>query len=269
MTRDESAIEGVDLLPCRKCGSNEGDTDNFSISFDRWVVQCGRCCFMTATYDTRAEAIAAWNQRTASDEDYKLPCDVKLPPVTTIRAGCSLTTLKLAMGLQGRPRHFPERVAPAPSDLREALEAIPALTERLCIANDPRFEIQPRARSAMVEARILIERLAAALTSPANLREEICPHCKGEGDIDNGDHSCFKCGGSGRILAHPGLCDTHDGGPNTNLRTALEWISDLIEMRDAKAVEQGNKIGKSAIPVPYSVCDAIRKAVTAPPAEGR
>lgn len=35
-----------------------------------------------------------------------LLCDVKLPPSTTIRAGCSFDTLLLAMSAPGRPRHF-------------------------------------------------------------------------------------------------------------------------------------------------------------------
>lgn len=40
------------------------------------------------------------------DEDFILLCDVKLPPATTIRAGCTLATLKLALAQPGRPRHF-------------------------------------------------------------------------------------------------------------------------------------------------------------------
>lgn len=40
------------------------------------------------------------------DQDYILPCDVRVPPATTIRAGCSMATLKVALSLQGRPRHF-------------------------------------------------------------------------------------------------------------------------------------------------------------------
>jgi hypothetical protein len=37
---------------------------------------------------------------------YKLPCDVHLPPATVVRAGCDLSTLKLAMEAEYRPRHF-------------------------------------------------------------------------------------------------------------------------------------------------------------------
>lgn len=40
------------------------------------------------------------------DEDYKLPCDVRLPPATVIRAGCSIKLLKFAMEQRDRPRHF-------------------------------------------------------------------------------------------------------------------------------------------------------------------
>lgn len=35
-----------------------------------------------------------------------LPCDVKLPPATTVRAGCTFDTLRLAMAMPDRPRHF-------------------------------------------------------------------------------------------------------------------------------------------------------------------
>jgi hypothetical protein len=41
-----------------------------------------------------------------SKDDYVLPCDVHLPPAIVIRAGCPLSTLKLAMEWEGRPRHF-------------------------------------------------------------------------------------------------------------------------------------------------------------------
>lgn len=44
-----------------------------------------------------------------------LPCDVRLPPATTIRAGCKVSTLLLALSVEGRPKHFKDRVA-SPSD---------------------------------------------------------------------------------------------------------------------------------------------------------
>lgn len=36
----------------------------------------------------------------------ELPCDVRIPPATVIRAGCSLDTLLSALSLPGRPRNF-------------------------------------------------------------------------------------------------------------------------------------------------------------------
>lgn len=51
------------------------------------------------------------------DEDYKLPCDVKLPPATTIAAGCSLATLKLAMESAGRSKRFADRSRPPGSSV--------------------------------------------------------------------------------------------------------------------------------------------------------
>lgn len=38
-----------------------------------------------------------------------LPCDVRLPPATTISAGCSFDTLRLALRLPDRPRKFTKR----------------------------------------------------------------------------------------------------------------------------------------------------------------
>ncbi len=40
------------------------------------------------------------------DPNYKLPCDVRLPPATTISAGCSIVTLLMALELAGRPKKF-------------------------------------------------------------------------------------------------------------------------------------------------------------------
>ena len=40
------------------------------------------------------------------DESWKLPCDVKLPPATTIRAGCTLGTLIVALQAIPRPQQF-------------------------------------------------------------------------------------------------------------------------------------------------------------------
>lgn len=40
--------------------------------------------------------------------EYKLPCDAKLPPALTVKAGVSIATLLLAMEMEGRPVHFGE-----------------------------------------------------------------------------------------------------------------------------------------------------------------
>lgn len=56
-----------------------------------------------------------WQTRKAAeasthiDPAFVLPCDVKLPPATTIKAGCDLKTLMTALSLEGRPIEFPER----------------------------------------------------------------------------------------------------------------------------------------------------------------
>lgn len=59
----------------------------------------------------KTNAIAAWNTRAdaKAGEGDILPCDVKLPPATTISAGCGFDTLRLALSMEGRPRHFEER----------------------------------------------------------------------------------------------------------------------------------------------------------------
>jgi hypothetical protein len=55
-------------------------------------------------------------------EEFVLPCDVRVPPATVIRAGCKLSTLILAMGLEQRPRHFED----VPKPKFESLEAFRA-----------------------------------------------------------------------------------------------------------------------------------------------
>ena len=52
-----------------------------------------------------------------------LPCDVRLPPATTIRAGCSFETLRSALATEGRPVHFNDAHPPADA-LREAREIV-------------------------------------------------------------------------------------------------------------------------------------------------
>jgi hypothetical protein len=55
-----------------------------------------------------------------------LPCDVRLPPATTIRAGCKLETLLLALSVEGRPKHFAEAL----SSKNELPSEIEGLVER-------------------------------------------------------------------------------------------------------------------------------------------
>lgn len=56
--------------------------------------------------------------RIINPEAYILPCDVRLPPRTTIRKGCKLSTLLAGMRVQDRPRF--EDV-----DARAAISAMP------------------------------------------------------------------------------------------------------------------------------------------------
>lgn len=44
---------------------------------------------------------------------WTLPCDVRIPPATTIRAGCKLETLITALELDGRPSTFAEPIRAA------------------------------------------------------------------------------------------------------------------------------------------------------------
>jgi hypothetical protein len=49
-------------------------------------------------------------------------CDVRLPPATTITAGCSVATLLSALETEGRPRNFPARNDERASKLVEAIK---------------------------------------------------------------------------------------------------------------------------------------------------
>lgn len=67
-------------------------------------------------------------------DDYKLPCDVHVPPNTYIRKGCSISTLLTALraretwGEEDTTFRHPERSAPPPSkpkvDVREFVAAL-------------------------------------------------------------------------------------------------------------------------------------------------
>ena len=50
----------TNLLPCPLCGGEAATEEEFT-SFN--VVRCLACGVVTDTYDTIAEAIAAWNRR--------------------------------------------------------------------------------------------------------------------------------------------------------------------------------------------------------------
>ena len=74
--------------------------------------------FKTIAFVHRHEIIAALSQPPeASEVEVVLSCDVMLPPATTVRAGCSFETLRLAMSLPDRPKHFAH--PPKASPMRE------------------------------------------------------------------------------------------------------------------------------------------------------
>lgn len=56
--------------------------------------------------------------------EFKLPCDIKLPPSTTIQKGCNLKTLMLAMALEGRPGRFGIPPTPEEEELGNSLRAL-------------------------------------------------------------------------------------------------------------------------------------------------
>ncbi|MDR6850155.1 hypothetical protein [Sphingomonas sp. BE137] len=67
--------------------------------------------------------------RPYAGDDYVLPCDVHLPPAIVIRAGCPLSTLKLAMEWEGRPRHFEGNPRYyVPTDAGDEVERVAELT---------------------------------------------------------------------------------------------------------------------------------------------
>jgi hypothetical protein len=58
--------------------------------------------------------------------DYALPCDVRVPPATVIRAGCSLRMLLVAMEADYRPRHFDATPSSLPAVEGEQIERVAA-----------------------------------------------------------------------------------------------------------------------------------------------
>ncbi len=61
-------------------------------------------------HDGRFERVASTDMAGAGEggvwDSYRLPCDVHLAPATIIKAGCQLATLKVAMEVPHRPKHF-------------------------------------------------------------------------------------------------------------------------------------------------------------------
>lgn len=124
------------LRECPFCGGEWGlgqePHDNYPVAGMWYLYHKVPRCFWSLSpshFETEAEAIAAWNTRVSDrltapvdGEVMDLPCDVKLPPATTIKAGCSFDTLRLALSLEGRPKHF--AAMPADDELRRALEQI-------------------------------------------------------------------------------------------------------------------------------------------------
>lgn len=114
------------LEPCAHCDSGAHETE---IDRDEWCcasVVCMSCLargpvMMLSDYASEDEAIkaarVAWNRRAtllrSDDGAGVLPCDVRLPPATTIRAGCSFETLRSALSTEGRPVHFSDAHPPA------------------------------------------------------------------------------------------------------------------------------------------------------------
>ena len=59
----------AELKPCPFCGSTNIDCSNYSGSYNKaWFVQCDECCAMFPMFDTKEEAIEAWNTRTTQKE---------------------------------------------------------------------------------------------------------------------------------------------------------------------------------------------------------
>ncbi|WP_408601376.1 hypothetical protein [Pseudomonas sp. PLMAX] len=56
--------------------------------------------------------------------DFMLPCEIKLPPATTIGKGCRLKTLMLALALEGRPERFDIPPTPEEEELGNSLRAL-------------------------------------------------------------------------------------------------------------------------------------------------
>lgn len=61
---------------------------------------------------------------TGISPDFKLPCEIKLPPATTIGKGCTFKTLMLALALEGRPERFDTPPTPEEVEQGNSLRAL-------------------------------------------------------------------------------------------------------------------------------------------------
>jgi Lar family restriction alleviation protein len=57
----------AELLPCPFCGSIDIDCADAGYKTDVWFVQCNNCCTTFPHFDSKEEAIIAWNTRTPKE----------------------------------------------------------------------------------------------------------------------------------------------------------------------------------------------------------
>ena len=57
----------AELKPCPFCGSTDIDCADAGYKTDVWVVQCNNCCATYPHFDSKEEAITAWNTRTPKE----------------------------------------------------------------------------------------------------------------------------------------------------------------------------------------------------------
>lgn len=116
-------------------GSNEGRIDAYIVSsgeffWGSWpqTIESQRAQIVRPV--DAAALTAALEGREEPSQDYRLPCDVRLPPYTTIRKGCTLDTLMLSLGQrEGRPSS--DTTFPPPPDIaRIRAEAVAQERER-------------------------------------------------------------------------------------------------------------------------------------------
>ena len=117
-----AAVGGVEHSLLQRLADEFGcSLDQYNKNGPDWTHKDGTETLNASVLLDRTELIEearAYLKAEPSPNDFDLPCDVKLPPATTIKAGCSFETLKLALSLNGRPKHFPSH-RPAPVELDE------------------------------------------------------------------------------------------------------------------------------------------------------